>query len=95
MSTRDLTLYVGETAELFSSTEKKFGREFLKIESVKQTFVDLFAAVDTESLRVLDCLPNDYFKSLITDELEARRTKARLLKTRGRLHRRERQVCLV
>lgn len=84
-----------EAIENFRVSEVKHGYELLKFESFKQIYVDLFSGMHMEVLLVLVQLPDPYFKELLEDELEARRAKARLLKTHGRLRRQGVQVCLV
>ena len=84
-----------KSIEVFKNGEKKHGYELLKFEPFKQIYVDMFSGMHPEALGVLSLLPDPYFKELIETELEARRTKARLLKTRGRLSRQGGTVCLI
>ena len=81
--------------EVFRSGEKEHGYELLKFPQFKQIYIDMFSTMHTEVLVILYMLPDPYFKELIESELEARRTKEKLLKTRGRLRRQEGQVCLI
>ena len=83
-----------KSIEVFRDGEKKHGYELLEYEPFKQIYVDIFSGMHTEVIVVLVSLPDPYFKELLELELEARRTKARLLKTHGRLIRQEGQVCL-
>lgn len=85
-----------DNSNLFWKFEKKHGRYFIEeLYKHEQVILGTFAIMKTWELKVLVCYPNYYFVNLVSAELAKRRAKASLLRTHGRLHRREGQVCLV
>lgn len=85
-----------ENSDLFWELEQKHGRFFIEVlHENKQVILDTFNLMSTWELRVLVNYPNYYLLGLVKDVLAKRSDKAQLLKTRGRLRRREERVCLV
>lgn len=88
--------HIKETSDLFWMYQKKHGHYFMTEygPTIKEVFGFLFSKINTRELREAVSLPDNYFNSLIKAELAKRKAKAKLLRDRGRLCRREGQVCL-
>lgn len=89
--------HIKETSDQFWGLKKKHGYYFLEKYdlAIKDTFVLLFSKMNTWDLKKAVSLPDNYFNSLMKVELAKRKAKAKLLRERGRLCRREGQVCQV
>lgn len=89
--------HIKETSDLFWEYQKKHGHYFMAEygPKIKEVFGLLFYKMSTQELREIACLPGNYFGGLARAELRKRKAKAKLLRTRGRLCRREGQVCLI
>lgn len=88
--------YIEKTSRLFSRLYAKHGDYFLDgYEPHHHVMLKLFAAMPTQEIGDALRLPNNIFKGCLEKELAKRRSKAKVLRTRGRLRRTEARLCLI
>lgn len=88
--------YVKKTSRLFTRLYAKHGDYFFEeYKSHHHVMLKFFTAMPTQEIKDALRLPNNIFRGCLERELAKRRSKAKTLRTRGRLRRTEARICLI